>query len=95
MSLFTCIFNFEGGIYISQIQSTSPREAMFKWAADLSQEAIPEMDENMKHDLVSDLNDLDADYPVPINGTLNTWGFSVLPLGHLGIGNLILTVEST
>lgn len=93
MELFTFIFEFEGGIHISQIHSASPREAMFDWAAILSQDAIPEMSEEMKQDLMSDMNDLDEDYPVPIDGMVNTWGFSVLPLGHLGIGTVVLTVE--
>lgn len=66
---------------------------MFAWAANLSQEEIPEMNEETKQDLIGDLKDLDMDYPVPVNGLSNTWEFSVLPLGHLGIGNLILTAE--
>lgn len=47
-TLFTCIFDFRGGVYISQVEEVSVKRAVLKWAKELEVDQVQYLGEILK-----------------------------------------------
>ena len=75
MPLYTVIFEFRGGTYISQTQAESESAALHRWAQDLDVRGIQHLGSFRKRKLITeidkDLKELNA--PFPLTGLQNAW----------------------
>ena len=84
--LYTIICEYAGGTYISQVNASSPENAVWSWLGTrASKKVIPkEPRERIKEGL-------DDDTPIAIRGCRNVWCFSASSKKGLVLINLIRT----
>jgi len=81
MALFTVILEYRGGTYIAQVAAKGPRQALVRWAQQLSPKSVAGLGARAKAPLMRALvqrgGGLDA--PTPIAGLPNVWcaGFPI------------------
>jgi len=90
MDLFTLILDYDGGTYIAQIESDTPRNAAIKWALNLEIEKIPGLGHSSKKTIIDEMKD-DDKCPVAVEETINTWCSSFTVRGKLGLINIVKT----
>lgn len=95
-SLFTYIFEFQGGTYISQIESNDLKNSLPKWIEKITEDQSeiaqlgPKILDEIKNQLISDSLD---NIPVPLDGLLNTWCTSLNTKKGVGLLNIVKTVK--
>ncbi len=87
--LFTCILDYDGGTFVSQVVSASVDEAKRKWAEKLDLRAIG-IDESERSAFLNDVFDED---PAPLRGMNGVWCLSPTIAGKLGITHVVATAE--
>jgi hypothetical protein len=90
--LFTFIFEYDGGTYMSQYTGRTSREAFRRWLArePAKLEAIAKL--RLKDRLLSQYNSFDKEL-VPIDRLVNAWCWTaVLPKG-LALLNFVKTIS--
>ncbi len=87
-SLYTFVFDWEGGTYISQVEARHPKEAYRNWAKQLEIQYIPGFTEAMRQEVQ---NAIETDDATPLEGLTNAWCFTVLISDKFGMGNIIKT----
>ena len=75
-SLYTFIFEFEGGTYVSQVEAQHPKKATRQWAAQLEIQQIPNFTQVMKENLKKSVEHEDA---TPVEGVTNVWFLVLRP----------------
>lgn len=73
MPLFTVIFEFRGGTYISQVRSEDEASALLVWARDLDPKHIQHFGAKRKEQLVKAVQEPLLTEPVPLEGLVNVW----------------------
>lgn len=92
MDLFTLILDFDGGTYINQIKSDSPRKAAIEWAIRLEIKVIPELGFSSKKAIIEEMKDHD-NTTIAVDGMISTWCASFSVRGKLGLINIVKTKE--
>lgn len=82
MALWTVIADFRGGTYISQLQSTSARAALLKWAKSLPQLPGSFIGPRTRLKLLAAVRNED-ERVVAIQETRNVWYWSALRLSFV------------
>jgi hypothetical protein len=81
MALFTIILEYRGGTYIAQVAARGPRQALARWARDVSPKTVAVLGARAKAALVSALVEHGGrgNPPTPIEGLPNVWcaGFPI------------------
>jgi hypothetical protein len=84
--LYTMVFDYKGGTYISQVAAESPRAAVIEWAT-----AAKEQDLSTWRLTREELAQLFEDRPIPMENCLNVWCASGTTDGGLMLLNLVAT----
>lgn len=72
MILFTIIFEYRGGTYVSQVEASNEIVAFQNWAKEIDPNEIKYLDSHLIKTIAKD--SLNIDYqPVLLNGLKNTW----------------------
>lgn len=88
-SLYTFIFNFEGGTYVSQLEAQHPKKAIRQWATQLEIQHIPNFTQAMKENLKKSVDHDDA---TSVEGVTNVWCFDIRPSkDHFCLVNIVKT----
>jgi len=91
MPLFTVIFEYRGGTYIAQVKAKGPRQALTRWAKELSPKIVARLGARAKASLVRVLAERSDGLtgPTALAGLPNVWcaGFPVPG----GLVNLVRT----
>ena len=93
MALFTCIMDYEGGTYISQVKAVSVRAACMTWARKLDISQIEGLGAKGKLSLIDEMRE-ESDHIVSINGVSNVWCVTALVRNKLVIVNFIQTAPA-
>ncbi len=89
MALFTIVFDFDGGTYISQVRAASVKGVIKKYAANLiANDAIGTLSTRQKLAL-----SIEDEEPVAIEGVRNVWCFCASAGKKFGIINVVATLE--
>jgi hypothetical protein len=91
MPLYTFVFEYAGGTYISQVTAASPKSAVRRWAEELPADEIDDLGPASKARLIDEAT---AEPPAPINGLTNAWCVTALIRGKLALINFVKTSES-
>ena len=91
MPLFTVLFEFKGGTYVSQIRAASLRTALYKWADRLEVSEIWGLGSSGKESLRVIVRDR---VPVALRGLSKVWCQSMLIRGKLGLINIVQSDSS-
>lgn len=86
--LYTFLFDFNGGTYISQVEAAHPAEAKRRWALHLKSEGIEGVREFLYQGFV---DDVESKSIVAVTDQINVWGFSVLLRNKLGLIHVVET----
>ena len=91
MNLYTIIFEYREGTYISQVKAKDESNALGKWGESLDCDSIAFMGEKLKTKLNEQIAEelLDSP-PVLLDGTKNVWCAGLL---LFGLVNIIKTDE--
>lgn len=89
MQLYTLIFDFLGGTYISQVDGETPQEAAHRGIGQLKVREIEGLNESDLAIMQADL--LKEDGLVTLNGVVNVWCTSFLIQDNSLLMNLIKT----
>jgi len=85
-NLYTIIFDYRGGTYISQVSGDSPGMALAKWESSISEGDLA------KWKLARpELARLSQDSPVPLDRCLNVWSTSSSTKAGLMLVNIVAT----
>lgn len=87
--MYTIIFDYKGGTYVSQLYAKDEYLACLKWAQDLDTKEIEYIGERLKKKLLSELSDED-NKPILLKGMLNVW-FTMIALN----GNAFIHIIKT
>ncbi|MCH4895645.1 hypothetical protein E0494_02895 [Marinilabiliaceae bacterium JC040] len=87
--MYTIIFDYKGGTYVSQLYAKDEYLACLKWAQDLDTKEIEYIGERLKKKLLSELSDED-NRPLLLKGMLNVW-FTMIALN----GNAFIHIIKT
>ena len=88
MALYTFIFEFDGGTYISQIKARSLKSAVKSWAKKIAKDSpltLPEKTCRVLTDAIA------GDPPTPVSGLANVWCLTALVRGKLALLNIVQT----
>jgi hypothetical protein len=83
-----------GGTYVSQVEASSPAEALLAWARNLDPAPIAAFDEQAKPELIAEVQ-TDGGGLAPLRALANSWCASALTSGGLALVNIIATLPST
>ena len=72
MSLYTVIFEYREGTYISQVQALDETEAFKAWAKEINPNEIQYFGDKLKEKVIEDTNNQDYQ-PTSIIGLENIW----------------------
>lgn len=93
MSLYTIIFEYRGGTYISQVEAEDVSQALYLWGKDLNPKEIQYMGlklkEKLNKEIHEQLNELELS-PTPLSGVTNCWCAGVI---LSGLVNIVKTEE--
>lgn len=92
MPLYTCIMDYLGGTYISQVRARTPRSAARAWARQLDYDAVRGLGRVGKEKLIEWMTSGDGD-PVPITGVKNSWCSSALVRNEVILVNFVRAEE--
>ena len=81
---------YDGGTYISQVESSSPKAAVKNWIKKLSINLIQGLNTKTLRVLADSLK---MDSPMPIEGISNTWCISATIRGKLALVTIVQTYE--
>lgn len=84
--LYTIIFDYQSGTYISQVAAESPKAAIIEWAT-----AAKEQDLSTWRLARAELAQLFESRPIPIENCLNVWCASGSTDGGLMLLNIVAT----
>jgi hypothetical protein len=84
--LYTMVFDYRNGTYISQVAAESPEAAIINWAT-----AAKEQDLSTWRITRAELAQLTEDAPLPIENCLNVWCASGSTAGGLMLLNIVAT----
>ena len=75
VALFTVIFDYKGGTYISQVTARTPEKALLRWAESIDTRPIQGLGAKGKRALLSALRDDEYSdgKPVLLSGMRNAW----------------------
>ena len=90
MHLFTLIIDYNGGTYIKQIETETPRMAAINWASNLETKNIPGLGLSSKKLIISEIKNIDNS-PIEVKETTNVWCTTFSARGRLGLINIIKT----
>lgn len=68
--LYTFVLEYKGGTYISQIEASTPRNALIKWSANLRVDEVAGLGEKTKRELRTAAK---SEVPVAVKTMINTW----------------------
>ncbi len=85
--LYTFIMDYLGGIYVSQVKSSSTKKAMQKWIQELDITQIEGFTNTDRVNIIK--KKFIDDIPVPLKGLKNVWFFSVETKKGYGYVNMI------
>ena len=88
MSLFTVIWDFRGGTYISQVRAPSAHRAFLKWAETLDVTEIAGVGPAGKQRIIREIEEFDHQ-PTPLAGLKNAWC-----AGSVAVGGLVNIVQT-
>lgn len=89
LSLYTFVFDFRGGTYLSQFQAADPVDAKRRWAIQLQTSGIDGLEKFAAQKLVEEIeHDM-----VPVTGLTDVWCFTVLFDDHLGVIHVVSTSQ--
>ena len=93
--LYTCMFDYVGGTYISQVHAKSVKDAIHTWIEEVDTKAIYGMGEKSRADMKCQLieKELDNEGYVAISECKNIWIDCFRLRRGLGILHIILTKE--
>ncbi len=89
-TLFTCIFEFQGGVYISQVEDVSVRHAAVKWATHLEVDSIQYLGEILKQQIVNEVRNVKI---YAFENAENAWHFIVHPNRRTAIVKIVATAS--
>jgi hypothetical protein len=90
MALFTFILEYDGGTYLSQVQSQSQNAAVRKWGKHFLKDSTTGLPSILKKALVDNLI---IESTIPIAGVSNVWCISASVRKKLALVNLVQTCE--
>jgi hypothetical protein len=90
MALYTFVLEYDGGTYIAQVRSQSPKSAIKKWLNHIAKDSTMGLSPNIKKSLTDNFI---TDTPTPITGISKTWCISASVRGKLALVNLVQTHE--
>ena len=88
MSLYTYIFCFRGGTYISQVKADNLNVSLKLWAKEIKENQIKHFGTKAKKKLDDQAS---SDSPSLLEGLSNVWYFDFLLNGTYAYVNIILT----
>jgi hypothetical protein len=92
MALFTCIMEYEGGTYISQVEAVSVKAACLSWARNLDVSQIAGLGAKGKLLLIEEMRG-DSNRIVSIEGVSNVWFVGALIRRKPVSVNVVQTAE--
>ena len=90
MPLYTFVFEYAGGTYVSQVTAASLKAAVRRWAVELPADKIDDFGPASKARLIEDAA---AEGPTPIEGLSNVWCLTALVRGKLALINIVRTSD--
>jgi hypothetical protein len=93
MALFTCIMEYEGGLYFSQVRANSVRAACMMWARKLNVGQIKGLGAKSKLLLIEEMKE-ESKHIVSIDGVINVWCTSALIHNKLVLVDFIQTGQT-
>jgi hypothetical protein len=87
--LYTCILDFKGGTYITQVNVPAIDQALSAWVETVDTTKIEGLTTSMKKQLMSEIA---VEKPSMIEGVKNVWCTTFLLEENLALVNLIETV---
>ena len=90
MAIFTLIFDWQGGTYVSQRRAMSPAGALRAWAAALDSESVKGLTARRRSLIVKASRET-GNAPAPLGGLASAWCWSILLSGELGLLNIVQT----
>jgi len=87
MSVYTILWDYQGGTYIKQVRARTPFKALIAWSRLLSPGEIPGLGERRLARLVQELemDAYDLYQPVELTGMTNAWCTGAPPGGIVNI----------
>jgi hypothetical protein len=92
MALFTCLMEYEGGLYFSQVRAVSVRAACMIWARKLDVSQVKGFGAKSKLLLIEEMKE-ESKYLVSIDGVINVWCTSALVRNKLVLVDFIQTEQ--
>ncbi len=94
MDLYTFFMEFRGGTYISQVEATSERQAVKRWADQLNPQEVQDFDEQSKEQLIMDIPEMiEEEMVASVDSLENVWSFTYqFPKGFAFI-NFVKTMD--
>lgn len=86
--LYTFVFEFRGGTYLSQWEAANPIDAKRRWAMQLQTSGIAGMEKFEGQEFVEEV---ETENLTPITGLTDVWCFTVLFADQFGIVHVIKT----
>ncbi len=96
-SLFTYIFEFQGGTYISQIESDDLKNSLPKWIDEITedQNKIAQLGSKIIHEIKNQLiSDYSDNTLTPLDGLLNVWCTPLNTKKGMGLLNIVKTANN-
>ena len=90
MALFTCIMNYEGGTYFSQVRAAYVKAACVRWSRELDVSQIKGLGAKGKLLLIEEMKE-ESKHIVSIDGVINVWCTTALVRDKLVIVDFVLT----
>ncbi len=96
MALYTVVFDYDGGTYVSQVNARMAEGALAKWADELPEMDVKGLGHEEKQEL---LGELAADAKLgqelaPVKGAKNVWCATALVHGKFALMNVVRTANS-
>jgi hypothetical protein len=89
-SLYTFIFDYLGGTYISQVEAPDEVQALLSWGQNLDTEPIARMGKRTKKRMLEEISD---DAPTALDEVKNVWYVSFILKHKLASVHIIRTVQ--
>jgi hypothetical protein len=88
MNLYTIIFDYRGGTYISQVEAEDENQALILWGQNINPEEIQFLGKKLKEKLNKEIHEMLYEIesgPTPINGVKNCWCAGIFLSGLVDI----------
>ena len=90
MPLYTFLFEYAGGTYVSQVTATSPKAAVGRWAVELPADEIDDFGPASKARLMEEAA---AEAPTSVDELSNVWCLTALVRGKLALIYIVRTSD--